>query len=135
MHSSQIANKSRLCPLRLFTRHCHASFQFCDPCDRFLFSLQSFDTRSHHAHFIFINRDVETCRRVFGTTERNTTHGINLEWQKVANEAFEELGYDARIQVRDRYELEADTDNAREGYVPGTQGRWASDRAIRRMDA
>lgn len=77
----------------------------------FLFTLQGFDTRNHHAHFIFIDKDVETGRRVFGTTEMNSTHGIKLEWQRVANSAFEEMGYDVRIAVKEGYAVEADNDN------------------------
>lgn len=80
----------------------------------FLFSLQGFDTRNHHAHFIFIDRDPETGKRVYGTTERNSTHGIKLEWQHVANEAFEELGYDVRVKVHEGYDLEAENDNQAE---------------------
>lgn len=78
----------------------------------FLFSLQGFDTRNHHAHFIFIDRDVETGKRVYGTTELNSTHGIKLEWERVANAAFEEMGYDVRIAVKEGYELAAENDNA-----------------------
>jgi hypothetical protein len=77
----------------------------------FLFSLQGFDTRNHHAHFIFIDRDVETGKRVYGTTEMNSTHGIKLEWERVANSAFEEMGYDVRIAVKDGYQQDADNDN------------------------
>ncbi|GAK69348.1 hypothetical protein RRU01S_04_01700 [Agrobacterium rubi TR3 = NBRC 13261] len=91
----------------------------------FLFSLQGFDTRNHHAHFIFIDRDPDTGKRVYGTTERNSTHGIKLEWQHVANEAFEELGYDVRVKVHEGYEVEAVKDNHEE--APETPSVGASD--------
>lgn len=77
----------------------------------FLFSLQGFDTRNHHAHFMFIDRDVETGRRVYGTTEMNSTRGIKLEWERVANSAFEEMGYDVRVAVKEGYQQEAENDN------------------------
>ena len=78
----------------------------------FLFALHGFDTRNHHAHFLFIDRDIETGKRVFGTTERNSTHGLKIEWQDGANEVFAQLGYEVRIQVHDGVELEADNDNS-----------------------
>lgn len=85
----------------------------------FMFTLQGFDTNNHHAHFVFIDRDYETGKRIYGTTERNSTRGIKLEWQKVANEQFEERGYDVRIQVKDGLQAENDnlpeTEDAREG--------------------
>lgn len=80
----------------------------------FLFTLQGFDTRNHHAHFIHIDKSVEHGKRVFGTTERNSTHRLKLEWQRVANEAFLEMGYDVQVKVHEGYALEADNDNAQE---------------------
>jgi hypothetical protein len=82
----------------------------------FMFTLQGFDTNNHHAHFIFIDRDYESGKRIYGTTERNSTRGIKLEWEKVANEQFAELGYDVRVQVKDA--LQAENDNA---TIPETE--------------
>lgn len=85
----------------------------------FMFTLQGFDTNNHHAHFVFIDRDYETGKRVYGTTERNSTRGIKLEWEKVANEQFAELGYDVRVLVKDSVQAENDNipeiEDAREG--------------------
>ncbi|MGG7581689.1 hypothetical protein [Rhizobium sp. Nf11,1] len=80
----------------------------------FLFSLHGFDSDNHHAHMIFIDRDVETGKRVFGTTQRNATRQIKLEWERVANHMFEQLGYDVRIKVHDGLSIEADNDNVQE---------------------
>lgn len=76
----------------------------------FLFTLQGFDTRNHHAHFIFIDKSVESGKRVYGTTERDSTRGIKLEWETVANSTFEELGYDVRVKVHDGVELANDNE-------------------------
>ncbi|ANL71946.1 hypothetical protein AMC83_CH01963 [Rhizobium phaseoli] len=80
----------------------------------YLFSLQGFDGPNHHAHFVFVDKSIETRKRVFGTTERNSTRQIKLEWERVANQCFEELGFDIRIKVHDGLTLEADNDNAQE---------------------
>lgn len=77
----------------------------------FLFALHGFDTRNHHAHFIFIDRDPDTGRRVYGTSERGSTTHIKLEWETAANDTFAELGYEVRVKVHEGYELEAENDN------------------------
>lgn len=77
----------------------------------FEFTLQGFESRNHHSHFMFVDRDYETGKRVFGTTERNSSHQIKLEWEYYANSQFEELGYDVRVKVHDGYELDATNDN------------------------
>lgn len=80
----------------------------------FLFTLQGFDGRNHHAHFVYLDKDIDTGRRVFGTTEYNSTRSIKMEWERVANAAFEELGYDVRIAVKEGHALDADNDNVEE---------------------
>lgn len=75
----------------------------------FLFALHGFDTRNHHAHFIFIDRDPDTGRRVFGTSEKGSSADIKLEWETAANDTFEALGYDVRVKVKEGYELANDT--------------------------
>jgi hypothetical protein len=85
----------------------------------FMFTLQGFDSPNHHAHFIFIDRDVQTGKRIYGTTERNSTRGLKLEWERVANQQFAELGYDVRVQVKAGVHAEndniPDTEDAHEG--------------------
>lgn len=76
----------------------------------FIFTLQGFESTNHHAHVMFVDRDYETGKRVYGTTDRNSTRGIKMEWEKFANAQFEELGYDIRIKVQDG--LEAENDNS-----------------------
>lgn len=80
----------------------------------FMFSLQGFEGKNHHAHFVFIDRDVETGKRVFGTTLRDSTAMIKLEWEQAANGTFERLGLDVRVKVHEGIDehLEADNDNA-----------------------
>ncbi|ACI54458.1 hypothetical protein Rleg2_1164 [Rhizobium leguminosarum bv. trifolii WSM2304] len=80
----------------------------------FELTTQGWNSRNHHIHFMFVDRDCETGKRVFGTTERNSTRLIKLEWERVANQMFEQLGYDVRIKVHDGLSLEADNDNAQE---------------------
>lgn len=79
----------------------------------FMFSLQGFEGRNHHAHFIFLDRDIETGRRVFGTTLRDSSAMIKLEWELAANGTFEREGLDVRVKVHDglQEEVEADNDN------------------------
>jgi len=78
----------------------------------FLFALHGFDTRNHHAHFIFIDSSTEDGKRVFGTSERGSSANIKIEWETAANDTFAELGYDVRVKVKEGYELEPDNDNA-----------------------
>lgn len=78
----------------------------------FLFAIHGFDTRNHHAHFLFIDRDPETGRRVFGTSERNSSASIKIEWETAANETFAQLGYDVRVKVSEGYQEEVANDNA-----------------------
>lgn len=78
----------------------------------FLFALHGFDTKNHHAHFIFLDRDVDTGKRVFGTTLRNSSASIKIEWETAANQTFAELGYDVRVKVKEGYEEEVANDNS-----------------------
>lgn len=84
----------------------------------FMFTLQGFDTDNHHAHFIFIDRSVEDGKRVYGTTERNSTQGLKLEWQDVANDMFAELGYDVRVKVKDWAQEQANDNERTEDLEP-----------------
>lgn len=78
----------------------------------FLFTLHGFDTRNHHAHFIFLDRDIETGKRVFGTTLRNSSASIKIEWETAANSTFAELGYNVRVAVKEGVAEEVANDNA-----------------------
>ncbi|WP_442577880.1 hypothetical protein ACSBOB_20245 [Mesorhizobium sp. ASY16-5R] len=79
-----------------------------------------FDTNNHHVHFEFFDRDVETGRRVFGTSERGSTAKLKIEWETAANDTFEQLGYDVRVKVHEGYQLEAENDNI-EASKPETE--------------
>ncbi|MEZ5781138.1 MAG: hypothetical protein R3D70_05755 [Rhizobiaceae bacterium] len=76
----------------------------------FEFSLQGWGTTNHHSHIIYIDRDPETGRRIFGTTDRNSTREIKLEWERVANEMFEEMGYDVRVRVKEGWHEEQEVE-------------------------
>lgn len=80
----------------------------------FYFVGHGFDGQNHHAHFGFYDSDISTGKRVFQTSERGSSHRIKLVWQEVANQAFEEMGYDVRVKVHEGYELQAENDNVQE---------------------
>lgn len=56
------------------------------------------DEHNPHAHIMFIDADIETGRRVFGTSERNSTEGLKFHWAEEVNAQFQEMGLDTRIQ-------------------------------------
>ncbi|WP_398469101.1 relaxase/mobilization nuclease domain-containing protein [Tardiphaga sp.] len=62
----------------------------------FLFALH-WDENNPHAHMIFLDRDPETGRRVFGTSERRSTDRLKLEWEQTANGFMMEHGIDAMV--------------------------------------
>jgi len=84
----------------------------------YMFTLQGFDGINHHVHMIFIDKDVETGKRVFGTTLRNSTQNIKLEWERVANGKFAELGYDVQIKVKDGIDQQAENDKQPPEVIP-----------------
>jgi hypothetical protein len=75
----------------------------------FAFAIHGHGESNYHAHFLFIDRDVQTGKRVFQTTARNSTKGIKMEWETAANDTFAQLGYEWRVQVKDG--IEAANDN------------------------
>lgn len=70
------------------------------------------DEHNPHAHMIFLDRDPETGRRVFGTTVKGSTDLLKLEWQDEVNAMFQQLGLETEIQFGGK--LEAVNDNVNE---------------------
>lgn len=75
----------------------------------FLFALH-WDETNPHAHMVFLDRDPETGRRVFGTSELRSTDKLKFEWQDEANGFMNALGLDARIDF-DAADREPANDN------------------------
>lgn len=75
------------------------------------------DTRAPHAHIIFIDADVETTKRAFGTSESGSSYRLRWIWEQVLNEALREAGFEhLRVSRRGqawqrRQALEAANDN------------------------
>jgi hypothetical protein len=55
---------------------------------------------------MFFDRDVETGKRVFQTTEKGSTERLKAIWQDETNAYLQELGIDARIQFGPKVEEE-----------------------------
>jgi hypothetical protein len=62
------------------------------------------EEQNPHAHFIFLDRDPETGKRVFGTSEKGSTELLKFEWAAEVNEHFEQLGLETRIEFGTRTE-------------------------------
>lgn len=60
------------------------------------------DTRAPHAHIIFIDADVETNKRVFGTSESGSSYRLRWIWEQVLNDALREAGVDIQVSRRGR---------------------------------
>lgn len=58
------------------------------------------DASNPHCHLIIHDRDAETGRRVFGTTEKGSTQRLRELWQAHANRALERAGRHERIDAR-----------------------------------
>lgn len=58
------------------------------------------DAANPHCHLIIRDRDQETGKRVFGTTERGSTQRLRDLWQEHANRALEKAGREERIDAR-----------------------------------
>lgn len=58
------------------------------------------DASNPHCHLIIHDRDTETGRRVFGTTEKGSTQRLRDLWQLHANRALERAGCEERIDAR-----------------------------------
>ena len=58
------------------------------------------DTGNPHAHVIFRDRDHETGKRVANLSAKGSTEQLRQTWERVANQALERAGHDARIDHR-----------------------------------
>ena len=58
------------------------------------------DESNPHAHVILRDKDHETGRRVFGTSEKGSTERIRELWETAMNRALEREGIDARVDRR-----------------------------------
>lgn len=94
----------------------------------FYFTLQSFDTdKNRHCHFILVDSDIETGKRVVKTTDRDSTERIKDVWERSANDILEREGYDFRLDrhkaLEQKAELEAEAELAEQtaGHAKKTQ--------------
>lgn len=62
----------------------------------FLFAFH-WEEQNPHAHMIFIDRDPETGKRIFGTSNQHSTQNLKLVWESEVNTLFNELGSEQRI--------------------------------------
>lgn len=58
------------------------------------------DAGNPHAHIIIRDRDHETGKRSIGTSEKGSTDRIREQWERMANQALERAGLEARIDRR-----------------------------------
>jgi hypothetical protein len=58
------------------------------------------DAQNPHCHLVFRDRDPNTGKRVFGTTDRGSTQRLRDKWQAHANRALERAGRPERIDAR-----------------------------------
>lgn len=58
------------------------------------------DAANPHCHLVFRDRDPETGKRIFGTTDRGSTQRLRDKWQEHANRALERAGRPERIDAR-----------------------------------
>lgn len=63
----------------------------------FLFSIQDFNSDNPHAHFVYVDADVTDGKRVFKTTDRDSTDRIKKIWSETCNEHLLELGRTEQI--------------------------------------
>ena len=61
---------------------------------------QKKDLHNPHCHLVFRDRDVESGKRVFGTTERGSTERLRALWEEEANAALERGKHVARVDRR-----------------------------------
>ena len=50
-----------------------------------------------HAHLTFIDRDIETRKRVFGTSDKGSTHRLRAMWEDIVNQHLREHGFSQPI--------------------------------------
>jgi MobA/MobL family len=62
------------------------------------------DEQNPHAHVIVRDRDLDTGKRVLGTSEKDSTQRIRVTWAEVTNRALERAGVEARIDHRSHAE-------------------------------
>ncbi len=65
------------------------------------------NAKNPHAHMMFIDRNPETGKRVFGTSELGSSEKLKLIWAEEVNHRFQEMGVDIRIEFGVTYDLEA----------------------------
>jgi hypothetical protein len=74
----------------------------------FYFSIQNWNEHNPHCHFIFVDADIETGKRVFNTTDRDSSERIKSLWQTIHNQEMEALGIDAPIDFDDAAQRKAE---------------------------
>ncbi|MBR2691761.1 MAG: hypothetical protein IKE42_28230 [Aquamicrobium sp.] len=67
----------------------------------YYFTLQGWDERHPHCHFVFVDADTESGRRVFGTSELRSTERIKELWQDTTNLELARHGIEGTIAFPD----------------------------------
>lgn len=93
-------------------------FQLTEGRAPFYFTIQNWGEQNPHCHFILVDADIETGKRVFKTTDLGSTDRIKALWESVCNEELQALGIDASISFdeaalkkAERLEAEAIAEN------------------------
>ncbi|MHC2315132.1 hypothetical protein ACVIHC_002178 [Bradyrhizobium diazoefficiens] len=81
-------------------------FQLSDGRAPFYFTIHG-NTEHRHCHFIYVDESVLDGKRVFKTTERDSSERIKSLWEAVCNGHMKELGIDASISFSEAAELKA----------------------------
>ena len=86
------------------------------------------DAHNPHAHVIFRDRDIDTDKRVAELSGKGSTERLRETWERLANQALERAGIDARI---DRRSLEAQGIERQAGIHIGANVLAMEERGIR----
>lgn len=82
-------------------------FQLSDGRAPFYFTIQDWDSHNPHCHFILVDADIETGKRVFKTTDKDSSERIKELWEGVCNRELKALGIDASISFSEAAEKKA----------------------------
>lgn len=82
-------------------------FQLSDGRAPFYFTIQDWGKNNPHAHFIYVDADISTGKRVFRTTDRDSSDRIKALWENVCNKELHALGIDASISFQEAAEKKA----------------------------
>jgi relaxase-like protein len=84
----------------------------------FLFTLQDWGSPNPHAHFVLVDADIETGRRVVKTTDLNSSERIKIIWEETCNGELSRLGYEERISFADAADKKRQREASERPEVP-----------------